>query len=38
MSSETSAVEKTLQYVQLLQQNGIGKNEEQTERFFSPLH
>ncbi len=24
----------TLQYVQLLQQNGIGKNEEQTERFF----
>ncbi len=23
-----------LQYVQLLQQNGIGKNEEQTERFF----
>jgi len=34
MSSETSAVEKTLQYVQLLQQNGIGKNEEQTERFF----
>jgi len=24
----------TQQYVQLLQQNGIGKNEEQTERFF----
>ena len=24
----------TLPYVQLLQQNGIGKNEEQTERFF----
>lgn len=34
MSNEVGAAEKTLQYVQLLQQNGIGKNEEQTERFF----
>ena len=25
---------KTLQYLQLLQQHGIGKNEDQTERFF----
>lgn len=25
---------RTLQYVQILQQNGIGKNEEHTERFF----
>jgi len=34
MCNEVGSAEKTLQYVQLLQQNGIGKNEEQTERFF----
>jgi len=34
MSNEIVPVEKTLKYVQLLQQNEIGKNEEQTERFF----
>uniref|UniRef100_A0A7S2AA89 CCR4-Not complex component Not1 C-terminal domain-containing protein n=1 Tax=Trieres chinensis TaxID=1514140 RepID=A0A7S2AA89_TRICV len=32
--SEAAGTEKALQYIQLLQQNGIGKNEDQTERFF----
>jgi len=34
MSNEIIPVGKTFKYVQLLQQNDIGKNEEQTERFF----
>jgi len=34
ISNEVGTGEKALHYVQLLQQNGIGKNEEQTERFF----
>lgn len=32
--NDTGNSEKMLQYVQLLQQNGIGNNEEQSERFF----
>jgi CCR4-NOT transcription complex subunit 1 len=32
--SETPGNDRTLQYVQVLQQNGVGKSDEQTERFF----
>jgi len=32
--NDTGSNEKMLQYVQLLQTNGIGNNEEQSERFF----
>mmetsp|Transcript_25184 Transcript_25184/g.73927 ORF Transcript_25184/g.73927 Transcript_25184/m.73927 type:complete len:2663 (-) Transcript_25184:304-8292(-) len=32
--NEASGNEKALQYIQVLQQNGVGKIEEQTERFF----
>lgn len=32
--NDTGSNDKMLQYVQLLQQNGIGNNEEQSERFF----
>lgn len=31
---DTSGAERTLQFIQLLQQNGVGESEEQTERFF----
>lgn len=34
LNNNDGASKNALQYVQLLQQNGIGKNEEQTERFF----
>mmetsp|Transcript_9541 Transcript_9541/g.13845 ORF Transcript_9541/g.13845 Transcript_9541/m.13845 type:complete len:1234 (+) Transcript_9541:3-3704(+) len=34
LSSDVNGSEKMPQYVQLLQSNGIGKNEEQSERFF----
>jgi len=32
--NDIGSSEKQIQYVQLLQQNGIGNNEEQSERFF----
>lgn len=32
--NDVGSTEKQLQYIQLLQQNGIGSNEEQNERFF----
>jgi CCR4-NOT transcription complex subunit 1 len=32
--NDVGSGEKQIQYVQLLQQNGIGNNEEQSERFF----
>jgi len=31
---ESPGVERTLQFIQLLQQNGVGKTEAETERFF----
>lgn len=32
--SDVNSTEKQLQYVELLRQNGIGNNDEQSERFF----
>jgi len=34
LNSDGTGQNKTMQFIQLLQQNGIGKDEEQTERFF----
>jgi len=34
INSENNGTGKALQFMQLLQQHGVGKNEEQTERFF----
>ena len=34
INSELGSNERKMQFLQLLQQNGIGKNEEHTERFF----
>lgn len=34
IGEDSTSNDKSLQFVQLLYQNGVGKNEEQTERFF----
>merc|ERR1711957_529480 len=34
INNDGIGMDKALQFIQLLQQNGVGKNEEQTERFF----